>query len=257
MAGRIAQFLEGWHKRRTSELWARAAAEAAALDSFELRSLRAEAKGLRRQLDRVVQVADMQLTAPALGGGLPPMPAGADWTWRPDAWRGPLPEPGTIAAGGRTAIADNLALYHDCPLGEVIVRQLRNDPAEAQAPYGLSIEVFGFRGSFLSLALNLPDAAGASLKSRHLVQAALVIDSDRPVRAFARMNVKHGPNLAQPVSDLPASSRERLAEFDLAYADINDQRIERAWVDLILNDVAMTRIVIRDVVVSRRFRAEL
>jgi Family of unknown function (DUF6478) len=257
MAGRIPQALEGWHQRRTEQRWARLVETAPELESFELRALRAEARGMRRQLDRVMQAADARLAVPSLGTGLPQMPLGTDWSWRPDLWRGALPDPGTVASGDRTALGDGVALYHDCPLGEVVVRQVRNDKSEDRAPYGLAIDVFGFKGSFLSLALNLPEAAVQGLKARHLVRAEMVIDSDGPVRAFARMNIKHGPNLAQPVSALPEQGRDKVAEFDLAYADLNDKRIERAWLDLILNDAAMTRIVIRDVVLSRRPRAEL
>lgn len=257
MAGRITQSIEGWHQRRTEERWARLAEAAPELESFELRAVRAEARGIRRQLDRVLQAADMRLSVPAVGSGLPQMPLGTDWSWRPDLWRGAMAEPGAVAASDRTALGEGIALYHDCPLGEVVVRQVRNDKPEDRAPYGLAIDVFGFKGSFLSLALNLPDAAVQGLKARHLVRAELVIDSDGPVRAFTRLNIKHGPNLAQPVSALPEHGRDKLAEFDLAYADLNDKRIERAWLDLILNDASMTRIVIRDAVVSRRPRAEL
>jgi hypothetical protein len=257
MASRILQALEGWHQRRTEERWTRLADTAPELESFELRALRAEARGMRRQLDRVLQSADARLSVPALSSGLPQMPLGTDWSWRPDLWRGALPEPGAVASGDRTALGDGVALYHDCPLGEVVVRQVRNNRPEDRAPYGLAVDVFGFKGSFLSLALNLPDAAVQGLKARHLVRAEMVIDSDGPVKAYARLNIKHGPNLAQPVSALPEQGRDKVAEFDLAYADLNDRRIERAWVDLILNQAAMTRIVIRDVVVSRRPRAEL
>jgi hypothetical protein len=257
MASRILQALEGWHQRRTEERWTRLADTAPELESFELRALRAEARGMRRQLDRVLQAADARLSVPALSSGLPQMPLGTDWSWRPDLWRGALPEPGAVASGDRTALGDGVALYHDCPLGEVVVRQVRNNRPEDRAPYGLAVDVFGFKGSFLSLALNLPDAAVQGLKARHLVRAEMVIDSDGPVKAYARLNIKHGPNLAQPVSALPEQGRDKVAEFDLAYADLNDRRIERAWVDLILNQAAMTRIVIRDVVVSRRPRAEL
>ena len=105
--------------------------------------------------------------------------------------------------------------------------------------------------------MNLPAAAVDGLQARHLVRAEMVIDCDRPVKTFARLNIKHGPNLAQPVSSLPEQGRDKLAEFDLAYVDLNDRRIEKVWLDLIVNDAAMTRIVIRDVVVSRRPRAEL
>lgn len=257
MAGRISQVLEGWHHRRTEERWTRLAEAAPELESFELRALRAEARGMRRQLDRVMLAADARLAVPALGASLPQLPLGTDWSWRPDLWRGTLVEPGAVASGDRTGLGDGVALYHDCPLGEVVVRQVRNNKPEDRAPYGLAVDVFGFKGSFLSLALNLPEAAVQGLKARHLVRAEMVIDSDGPVKAYARLNIKHGPNLAQPVSALPEGGRDKLAEFDLAYADLNDKRIERAWVDLILNDAAMTRIVIRDVVFSRRPRAEL
>ena len=257
MAGRVRQFLEGWHQRRTEERWTRLADQAAELDTFALRALRTEARGMRRQLDRVLQAADARIAVPSLSASLPKMPLGTDWSWRPDLWRGALPDPGAVATSERTVLGDGVALYHDCPLGEVIVRQVRNDRLEGQAPYGLAIEVFGFKGSFLSLAVNLPAAAVEGLKARHLVRAELIIDSDGPVKAYARLNIQHGPNLAQPVSALPEQGRDKLAEFDLAYADLNDKRIERAWLDLILNDAAMTRIVIRDLVLSRRPRAEL
>ena len=257
MASRLFQRIEGWHQRRTEERWARLADTAPELESFELRAVRAEARGMRRQLDRVMQAVDARLSVPALSSGLPQMPLGTDWSWRPDLWRGALPESGAVAAGDRTPLGDGLALYHDCPLGEVVVRQVRNEKAEDRAPYGLAVDVFGFKGSFLSLAMTLPDSAVQGLKARHLVRAEMVIDSDGPVRAYARLNIKHGPNLAQPVSALPSEGREKMAEFDLGYADLNDKRIERAWLDLILNDAAMTRIVIRDVVISRRPRAEL
>jgi Family of unknown function (DUF6478) len=257
MAGRISRAIEGWHQRRTEERWARLADTAPEMESFELRSLRAEARGMRRQLDRVLQAADARLAVPAFGSSLPQMPLGTDWSWRPDVWRGALVEPGAVASSDRTVLVEGVALYHDCPLGEIVVRQVRNDKPEDRAPYGLAVDVFGFKGSFLSLALNLPDAAVQGLKARHLVRAEMVIDSDGPVKAYARLNIKHGPNLSQPVSALPEQGRDKLAEFDLAYADLNDKRIERAWLDLILNEAAMSRIVIRDFVVSRRPRAEL
>jgi Family of unknown function (DUF6478) len=257
MPGRIRQALDGWHQRRAEQRWARLAAAVEDMDSFELRALRGEARGMRRHLDRALVAADARLSGPVTGKGLPQMPLGTDWAWRPEAWRGRLAEPGFPASATRTALGENLALYHDCPLGEIVVRQVPNEPGPEVAPFGLAIDVFGFQGSFLSLAINLPDDAVTGLKSRHLVRADLVLDSDAGVRSFARLNIKHGPNLSQPVSDLPQGGGAMVADFDLAYADINEKRVERAWMDLILNDVAMTRIVIRDVVLSRRPRAEL
>jgi hypothetical protein len=257
MAGRLAQILDQWHLRRVQARWADAADAAPEMEPFALRALRAEARALRRQIDRVLHQADLRLALPPLGAGLPRQPLGTDWSWRADVWRGPLPMPGAVAEGARTGISDDLALHHDCPLGEIAVRQLRNGDAADRAPFGLAVDVFGFRGSFLSLDVRLPDAGVVGLKARHLVRVDAVIDSDRPLRGFARLNVKHGPNVAQMVSGLPDEGREKTVEFDLAYAGLDDARIEGAWLDLIFNDAAMSRIILRDLVLSRRPRAEL
>jgi hypothetical protein len=257
MAGRLSQIIDQWHLARVQARWAEAADNAPEMSPFALRALRAEARSLRRQIDRAIHAADGRLATPGPGAGLPRQPLGTDWAWRPAAWRGPLPVPGAIAENGRTAVSDDLALYHDCPLGEVVLRQIPGNAASHRAPFGLALEVFGFRGSFLSLAIGLPKPAVTGLKSRHLVSVDAVLDCDGPVRGFARLNVRHGPNDAQLVSDLPGHSGEVTVEFDLAYGGIDETRIERAWLDLIFNDCAMTRITLRDVVVSRRPRAEL
>lgn len=226
------------------------------MESFQLRSLRTDARSQRRRIDRFIHAADQRLSLPLLGAGLPRAPLGTDWAWRPDAWRGPLSTPGAIAEGKRTQISDDLALYHDCPLGEIALRQVRNGEEADRAPFGLAMEVFGFHGSFLSLATNIPDAAVQGLKTRHLIRLDAVIDADRPLKAYARLNVKHGPNVAQLVQELPQEGRGKLVEFDLAYAKIDEPRIERAWLDLIFNDASMNRIILRDIALSRRPRAE-
>ena len=256
MAGRLQKLLDRWHLRKVQERWAAARHALAPLEAFQLRAFRNEARSLRRRIDRVIHAADQRLTLPLLGAGLPRAPLGTDWAWRPDAWRGPLSVPGSIAEDKRTQISDDLALYHDCPLAEIALRQLRNSVEADRAPFGLVMEVFGFRGSFLSLAINLPPEAVNNLKARHLIRLDGVIDADRPLKAFARLNIKHGPNVAQLVQELPQDGRGKLVEFDLAYAKIDETRIERAWLDMIFNDTAMTRITLRDVVVSRRPRAE-
>lgn len=250
MAGRLAEGLDRWCLRRVQGRWTRASANAPELDLFELRALRAEARTMRRQIDRLVHAADARLSRPLTDK--PEWPLGTDWTWRPDGWRGPLPDPGEVISGQTSQLSEDLALYHDCPLSEIAFRQLRN--TESRAPFGLALEVFGFRGSFLSLSLNLPEAAAAGLSPRHVLRLDAVIEADRPLRAFARLNLKHSAGLAQLTSDLPQGAE---AEFDLAYGGLGEARIERAWLDLIFNDVAMTRILLRDAMLSRHPRAGL
>ena len=257
MAGRLAQLVDQWRLRKVQERWAKAADEAPGMEPFALRSLRAEARAMRRQIDRVIHAADYRLGSPAFGAGLPRMPLGTDWGWRPDVWRGPLPSPGAVAAAGRTAVSDDLALFHDCPLGEVALRQVRNHGDADRAPFGLVVDVFGFQGSFLSLAIGFPPDAVAGLRARHVLRIDALVECDRPLKAYARLNVKHGPNVAQLVQDMPPGGRERLVEFDLAYAGLDEARIEHLWLDLIFNAPALSRITLHDLVASRRPRAEL
>ena len=73
---------------------------------------------------------------------------------------------------------------------------------------------------------------------------------------FARLNIKHGPNTEQIVRELPLHSDEIMVEFDLAYSNINEKRIERAWIDLIFENPQMSQTVLRDLTFSRRPRAE-
>ena len=257
MAGRFARLVDQWRLRKVQARWAQAADAAPGLDAATLRSLRSEARTMRRQIDRVLHVADYRLAAPSLAASLPRQPLGTDWTWRPDVWRGPLARPGTIAATDRTEISDDLVVYHDCPLGEIALRQRRNGDPGDRAPFGLSVDVFGFRGSFLSLSIRLPDDVARTLRTRHVLRLDAILGADRPVQGFARLNIRHGPNVAQMVSALPGDRREAMVEFDLAYSGVDDSRIDRAWLDLILNEAAMTRIGLADVALSRRPRAEL
>ncbi|OYW51600.1 MAG: hypothetical protein B7Z10_06315 [Rhodobacterales bacterium 32-66-7] len=255
MAGRIGTLINRWHLRRAAQHWAAQAEAVSGIELAPLHRLRGEAKAMRRQIDRVLQAAEARLGPVA---ALPRMALGTDWVWRPDVWRRACREAGVIATGARTAVSDDLALYHDCPLGEIALRQTRNRGEADRAPFGLSLDVFGFQGSFLSLALTLPEPAVSGLTLRHLIEVQVVIESDVSLPAFARLNLQHGPNVAQVVSALPTmASGLTVAAFDLAYAGLGQRPVTKAWLDLIFNDPAMTRVTLRDVVVSRRPRAEL
>ena len=72
-----------------------------------------------------------------------------------------------------------------------------------------------------------------------------------------RLNIKHGPNVEQIVRELPLNEEEVMVEFDLAYTKVNEKRIEKLWLDLIFEGPEMNQIILRDVTVSRRPRAEL
>jgi hypothetical protein len=257
MAGAFDRFLDRFWHRGAVRRWSRLADRAGRMELDELRALRGRAWGMRRHLDRVLHEAEGRLALPVIGSNAILRPVGTDWAWRPALWRGPIPVPGLASAPGRAVIAEGVTLFHDCRQSELTVRQIRNQRAEDLAPFGLRIDVFRFDGSYLSLAVDLPDEAVQGLRTRHVIRLTAIVEMEKPLEIFARLNVRHGPNLEQVVRELPLGADEVMVEFDLAYTKMNEKRVEKLWVDLIFEGPEMNQIVLRDVTLTRRPRADL
>ena len=257
MARATSSLIEHLLHRRGLHRWERVAARARAMPLSQLRHLRQRALQMRSRIDRVLFIADERLTLPRIGSKAFQKPLHSDWGWRPELWRGPIYPPGAAAAGTRQAFGDEVTLFHDCRISELTVRQIRNTREADVAPFGLRMDVFNFDGSFLSLVINLPEAAVSGLKRRHLVRMTAVVETERRLEIFARLNIRHGPNTEQLVRELPLGQGEIVVEFDLAYSNLNEKRVEKAWVDLIFEQPSMNQVILRDVTFSRRPRAEL
>lgn len=242
--------------RRGLRRWARAARRAPEMPLAELRRERSKARKLLYSLHEMVAIADNRLTLPMIGSTAFPKPHGTDWAWRPPLWNLPLPNPGLSSAPSRSKLGDELTLFHDCTRSELTLRQVRNTREADLAPFGLRMDVFAFDGSFLSLVLDLPQGAVDGLKKRHLLCVTTIVELEKPLEIFARINIKHGPNTEQIVRELPIGDGEITVEFDLAYIALNEKRIERVWVDLIFENPEMSQITLRDLTFSRRPRAE-
>ena len=134
---------------------------------------------------------------------------------------------------------------------------MRNAREADLAPFGLRMDVFAFDGSFLSLVVDLPREATEGLTRRHLIRLDTIVEMEKPLEIFARLNIRHGPNTEQIVRELPLNEEETMVEFDLAYSSLNERRIERAWLDLIFENPQMSQVILRDVTMSRRPRAAL
>ena len=237
--------------------WRRAARKATGLDPVALRRHRFHARQLRGYLNEVIFAADERLALPAVGSNAFPRPFGTDWAWRPEVWRGPIPAKGMSSVETKSMLGAEVTLFHDCARSELTLRQLRNTREEDLAPYGLRMDVFRFDGSFLSLVVDLPAEALRGLSKDHLMRMDIIVEMEKPIEIFARLNVKHGPNTAQIVRELPLSEEKVAVEFDLAYSDINEKRIEKAWMDLIFEGPEMNMVTLRDVTFSRRMRAAI
>ncbi|MGD9861822.1 MAG: DUF6478 family protein [Pseudodonghicola sp.] len=253
----MSRTLDRLFHNRFVRLWRRAAQQADQTGLTELRQQRNRARQLRAQLDRLIHVADGRLALPLIGTSYFPRPHGTDWAWRPELWRGPLPLPGLSSVASKSMLGDEVTLFHDCALSELTLRQLRNTREGDLAPYGLRMDVFSFDGSFLSLVVDLPQAAVQGLTREHIVQVDTIIETEKPLEIFARLNIKHGPNTEQIVRELPLNEAEVKVEFDLAYSRLNEKRIENMWLDLIFEAPEMNQVVVRDLTFSRRRRAAI
>jgi hypothetical protein len=137
------------------------------------------------------------------------------------------------------------------------MRQLRNTRERDLAPYGLRLDVFRFDGSFLSLAMDLPPEACHGVRRKRRVRVDAIIEVEKPIEIFARLNIKHGPNIEQIVREIPMSGGEQMVEFDLGYVKLNEKRIEKMWLDLIFEGPEMNQVTVRDITICRHPRAEL
>lgn len=237
--------------------WGRAARKAKDAPLNQLKTQRLHARQLRTHLDRLIYVAEERLALPMIGSTSFHKPHNADWTWRPELWRGPLPVPGMSSVKTKARLGEEVTLFHDCALSELTLRQLRNTREEDFAPYGMRMDVFRFDGSFLSLVVDLPGGCVDGLKRNHLIQMDAKVEVEKPLEIFARLNIKHGPNTEQIVRELPLNNTSASVEFDLAYSNLNERRVERAWIDLIFEGPEMNQVVVRDLTFSRRPRAQL
>jgi hypothetical protein len=253
----LTDWLDGLAQKASLRRWSRLAEQARTADLGALRRIRSRARSLRRLLDQVIHEGDHRLALPVIGPNPIRRVMGTDWSWRPEVWRGPIAVPGQSSALPKTEVTAGTTIFHDCRRSELTYRQIRNTRATDIAPFGFRMDVFRFDGSFLSLAIELPDEAAAGLRVRHLIRLDVIVTMEKPLEIFARLNIKHGPNVEQIVRELPLNQEEVMVEFDLAYARINEKRVERLWVDLIFEGPEMNQIILHDVTFARRPRSEL
>lgn len=243
--------------RRVLARWLEAARNVEHAEMSVLREQRQKARQLRNAVDKVLYVADSRLALPRIGSNIFSRPPGTKWSWRPMLWRGPISPKGAAGVQNGDYVGSEIKVFHDCKFSELTLRQIRNTREEDLAPFGLQMDVLGFEGSFLSVVIDLPPEAADGLRKRDIIRVQGLIVTERPATVFARLNIKCGPNTEQLVQELPLRDRDVIVDFDLAYADLNEHRIDGMWLDLIFEDPAMNQLRIRDLSFCRYPRAEL
>lgn len=220
-----------------------------------LRRLEAGSKRPRNRLEQLVEVSDENLAKSAEVVDRVQKPYNADWVWRPEIWHRQLPTRKCSCFQSPTKIGNEVTLFHDCTHSEINLLQNRSEKDADGAAFHFGIDVSEFDGSFLSLVLDLPKRAVSGLNKTHIVAATLKMEVDEPLKVFARLNIRNGPNTEQIVRAVPAERTASEVAFDLGYAHFNENRIHKVWIDLIFECPRMNRIRLRDLTFCRRPRA--
>lgn len=253
-----------WLDRKLREYgyrrWSALAEIAGGLGPLRKRVLRDEAQALRRKLDLVLIRTDGLIEVGRDALGALHLPIGTDWRWRPGFMSAPIRPSGIASPESGDRLGEEAAVWHDCRDGGLILKQITNLRETDLSPFGLQMEVFAFSGSFLSLSIDLPNDALDGLTRSHILRLETGLSAERHMNVYARLNVLSGPNTDQVTHHLASLDQNagghQVTEFDLAYTEINEKRLQKIWIDLIFESPYMNALQLRELFVSRHLRAE-
>ncbi len=176
-----------------------------------------------------------------------PWPQGTAWAWRPSAWQA-----GDIAAGSPVSgdsIGRGLKLFHSGAAGAVEVR--------AGVPSGLVLGMDAAAGAFVSLVIDLPEAALGPLGPRSIVRLAACGALTGVGTCYGRINLRHGPNVATQTQTAQVADGTLVVAFDLAHTELGPHPVTQVWVDLMVGQPDHAELTLLDLGISLHPRAEL
>ena len=179
------------------------------------------------------------------------------WAWRPELWTLCCPTSSGPVEQSGARLMPNTKVFFDDATCALIAQQFRNDISDGFAHYGVALELFQFEGSFLSLAIDLPDELYETFAKDELIGLSGAVFAERPTGFTVRLNIKHGPNTDQLIQAHDLNHSEIRAEFDLAHLNINVKRVEKIWLDLVFETPNFNRISVTDLAFYKRPRGEI
>ncbi|MEO0342563.1 MAG: DUF6478 family protein [Pseudomonadota bacterium] len=225
------------------------------LDDSALRQLRRRVRAWGLRMDTAERVIRDRLTLPREGAIVTAPPPATDIAERHRICAARLSKSDKVKPPSDTVLAEGLTLFHDCSQSEIILRQVRNSGRSFAAPYGLQIEVFEFRGTFLSLKLQVPFGASMTHYDIVTLRTHITMESKGPI--FARLNIGKGAHIESVIREVPEGNAFAAAEFDFFFMDTKLDKTQEIWIDLSFDHVSMNRITIHDLVLFKSRRADI
>ena len=141
-------------------------------------------------------------------------------------------------------MTEGTSVYHDCPLDEVLISQVRNLGSRFASPFGVRLEVFGFQGSFLSISI--PVDFEAELQQEDHLMLRIELTSEVDCGSYVRLNLEKGSQKEEQTLTAEKRDKYMYAEFDLATFQTNLDGTQRVWFDLSFDNYKHNAITIRD-----------
>lgn len=178
------------------------------------------------------------------------LPPKTQWGYTPALWEHAVGQEtvGNVLTG--TEVAPRVNIHHDAERAEIAIS---GNGSES----GLSFAIHEFTGSFLSLAFGIPVEDAKAIRRHDLIRIALNTSAKDPFEAYARLNLRHGPNNEQIVRMIEIGHGDSFAEFDIFYSEFEPNRSSDAWIDLIFNNPEGLEFSLSQAVILRRVRATL
>ena len=221
--------------------WERQAKRANDLSAFRQLTLRR-----RAELDRIAMKVEARLTR--AGDGVTPG-AGAAWSHRPDIFL--LPQDQTIwtnpASGLRPGAG--LSVYHDSDGGAFTLAQRPARGKGSTLRYELFFESYEFRGSYLSLAMGVPEHLRRP-KAGEVLAVEIDVAASRNIKAFLRLNMKTVQTSDVLHADGAIGEGRARFEFDMSFAAFEPSEKDQLWLDIIFDRPRMVEMSIRDLTLS-------
>ena len=83
-----------------------------------------------------------------------------------------------------------------------------------------------------------------------------MIECEKPLDIFGRLNIRDSSNVEQIVRALPIDGKSQIIELNLGYVNLKEKRVEHIWLDMIFEEPSMNEVILGDVTLHRRPRAE-
>ena len=180
-------------------------------------------------------------------------PLTSDWARRGELWQSSIDERVLTHVKDKQRFGAEAAIYHDGASDAVEIAQLEGSVSEDPS-FFVQLSVSDFKGTFVSIAIDLPREALHGLTRGHLVRSDVTIDANCAQEAYGRLNVLNGKNTERFTSAIRLNGRSE-TDFDLFHSELDENQIEAAWFDVIFANPHAGTARIEDLVLSRRPRA--